>query len=1291
MKILRLEFENINSLKGKWLIDFEDPAFDDTIFAITGATGAGKTTILDAICLALYGKTPRLEVSASQNELMSLGTAQASSEITILANGQTYRVSWQQRRANQKSDGKLQPVSRQLADGQGKILEDKTSRINKQIEQILGMNMEQFTRSVMLVQGQFAAFLQSNAKDRGEILEQITGTQIYADIGKLAFERNKQQQNILKDLNNKLEDMELLSDEDFQDLINNIKKTRQEDETLGQQVYQLQEQLALIEKYQQLSQELLESQEQLAISQAALDDFSPQKDRLEQAKKAQNIQPIQLLLDQLKVEKQAKQQAYDELYHKQAQLTLDHQNHQAEAVSAQDKLKIALKQYEDLKPAISQTRDLDAKLAVAHQATTQNQNLLNEQEAKQSTLNQDIQNKQAQQDELTQKLAKIRSCMHSETAEQLLQTTQKYQLTHQQIKTGFDNIQQACLSLAKLKDQLIKEEKASQELRQAHKDNKQKIQEQSQGLDKQAQKLGNLLGKSCSQDLDYPGFIQLCQDEQMLLGNKLKQKQLQQQQFHQLINDYKNYQSILVDIHKTSQDIQNLGQKKQLVESERLRLLPLVQAQESKTRLIFENLELHQTLQVMQSHLMQLQDGCPCPLCGSTDHPYKHKPQYLDQEKPAQTRQDFEKQSQLLEEQKQQLQMLDQDIIRLDATQRTKQDNLDSIHNKAKEIHQNIEQNWQEMQPGTTLPDYGHLEQASQGLEQEIDTLTNIIQEADQHIQDLKQLYTDQTTQQLSQQHVEQQGIQHLKNKQKIWQEINDTQAKLSQQFVNIFQQYQVLSEHFSEPNSDQDTTYKQILDYLGYLQFIYQDFTGKINNIKRFEIGELGNLDKINQDLIQKHLQTLQEHAKTLNQDYEQQLALTNQQQGIILELASLKAALDQLKEQTEKSLPIMDNLKENLNKNLENLKTLREQRQKILGGESADEQETKLQNAIEEARQANDQATKKLQGHQEDLAAMASKLQHQEDSLKDLTQKLEQTQGLFFDLLAEQGFIDQDQFHQAYLDRSDMEALEEQLQKYQQDYQAANIRLADTQKRHDQLQALDPELDKKDHQKIKQAYDDLQNQYNQLHQKIGQLTARQAQELDKRQQQAQLIQKISDQVTKNAVWAKLDALIGSREGNKYRNFVQGLTLDLVLEHANQVLQKMNDRYLLTQNDSQTEALQIFVIDVHQGGSIRSSKNLSGGESFIISLALALGLSQINSKNIQIESLFLDEGFGTLDEDALDLALSTLFDLQQSGKSIGIISHVASLKERIDTQIIIEKQAGGNSIIKGAGVHRID
>ena len=142
------------------------------------------------------------------------------------------------------------------------------------------------------------------------------------------------------------------------------------------------------------------------------------------------------------------------------------------------------------------------------------------------------------------------------------------------------------------------------------------------------------------------------------------------------------------------------------------------------------------------------------------------------------------------------------------------------------------------------------------------------------------------------------------------------------------------------------------------------------------------------------------------------------------------------------------------------------------------------------------------------------------------------------------------------------------------------------------------------------------------------------------------------------------------------------------MIGHANRQLQKMTDRYLLVRDPLQP--LELNVVDNYQAGEQRSTRNLSGGESFIVSLALALGLSQMSSRNVRVDSLFLDEGFGTLDEEALDTALDTLSGLQQDGKLIGIISHVQALKERISTRIVVEPQTGGRSRISGPGCMRL-
>jgi len=187
------------------------------------------------------------------------------------------------------------------------------------------------------------------------------------------------------------------------------------------------------------------------------------------------------------------------------------------------------------------------------------------------------------------------------------------------------------------------------------------------------------------------------------------------------------------------------------------------------------------------------------------------------------------------------------------------------------------------------------------------------------------------------------------------------------------------------------------------------------------------------------------------------------------------------------------------------------------------------------------------------------------------------------------------------------------------------------------------------------------------------------------KYQQKQMLIKAQKKECTR---WDALHSLIGSADGKKYRNFAQGITFELMVSHANRQLEKMTDRYLLVRDDDQP--LELNVVDNYQAGEIRSTKNLSGGESFIVSLSLALGLSKMAGRKVRVDSLFLDEGFGSLDEDALETALETLAGLQHDGKLIGIISHVPALKERISTQITVQPVSGGKSTISGPGCERV-
>lgn len=400
--------------------------------------------------------------------------------------------------------------------------------------------------------------------------------------------------------------------------------------------------------------------------------------------------------------------------------------------------------------------------------------------------------------------------------------------------------------------------------------------------------------------------------------------------------------------------------------------------------------------------------------------------------------------------------------------------------------------------------------------------------------------------------------------------------------------------------------------------------------------------------------------------------------------ELSQAQARQDGQKQVLEQNRIQVTKLTEQQNSLADDYKQKQEQRQTLLQETDTDLFEQQLELAARDAEEHHEKAREKVR----EVTLRLQRLQDEEKRLEasESSEKanLEKLQDSFTTALQQNGFASLTAYQEALIEdreRTDLEARGKALQqrrselKLRQDNHAAEVRKAQA-KQPDDPAAVAQEL-----YRLRAESAELHREQGGIEQTLREQEARTLAAAEKQQQ-------VKQQRREYERWSKLSDLIGSADGKKYRNFAQGLTFEVMVELANNKLRRMTDRYLL-QRDAEAP-LQLNVIDDYQAGEVRSTKNLSGGESFIVSLALALGLSQMSSQKVRVDSLFLDEGFGTLDEEALDVALDTLSSLQQDGKVIGVISHVATLKERIATQIQVHSGSGGRSSLQGPGVQKL-
>ncbi len=1084
MKILELRFKNLNSLKGEWLIDFTHPEYiSDGIFAIIGPTGAGKSTILDAICLALYGRTPRLKgINKSANEIMSRQTGECFSEVTFETQEGQYRCYWSQHRARKKSKGNLADSKHEISElSSGRVLESKKREVATVIEQKTGMDFERFTRSILLAQGGFSAFLQATADERAPILEQITGTEIYSGISKSVHERQREENTTLELLQAKMMGTTLLNDEQEAVLNQSLAEAIVLEEQTTLKNDELKKSILWLTDIAVLRSELVSIQAQADDISDEIQQFEPNREKLNNA---------------LKV----------------VELESDHAT-------------LASKRHQ-------QKTDADALESSA--------------EKKLPHLEQDLSLKAAELDQAECDLLTIKETQKAEL--KLIQTVRAFDLRIDDKKSA--------LQIAKLDFQEIESQISSSQNQQQGFDSK------KTRLEKEACKVEQYLTANSH---DAALVSELTGIEELIRTLNLSSNQLVD--MGQQVLTAKN-QSKADDKKHTKQQLlyENLQQSHDEAVSQ------VKQSTQAISKLLGERLLREYRLEYdsllremvylkkiasLEVEREKLLDNHPCPLCGSLQHPYAEG-----------------------------------NVPKIDETE-LKIDQLSSLIEQAEQLETELKQN--ELNEKNTIFSLTDAEK----------TLLKMLHDNDKALAKLKMFEQD------------------------LWQVDENVQQQKESLLLKI--------EPFSIKQTDPGTA-SQLLRVKNDQWLNYQQ--------QKLEIG----MKKIE---LESEIKSILAIIKTLH--------------------ASLTAK--QLVETTHKT----------------ELESLINDRKKHYGLKNPDVEQVKIERLVIESENKLKQSVSQRDQIKQQVDGLITLMTNLRKNINNRKIEIEDSENSFIDHCVKLEVESEALFLSYRLNAEQRNKLGLQLKKL--DAKQANNHTQKTDRERRLSLALEQNMTEQAVDELKKQQIAVQVELKTFVEEIG--VAKQ-QLLDNKNAKRRFQHQQSQYDTQQQEckrWSALQALIGSVDGKKYRNFAQGLTFELMVSHANKQLEKMTDRYLLLRDDKQP--LELNVIDNYQAGEIRSTKNLSGGEGFIVSLSLALGLSKMASRKVRVDSLFLDEGFGTLDEEALETALETLSGLQQEGKLIGIISHVSALKERINTLIKIEPSVGGTSVISGPGckqiVERID
>ncbi|MFA6067669.1 MAG: AAA family ATPase [Janthinobacterium sp.] len=1249
MKILKISGKNLASLAGEFEVDFQqEPLASAGLFAISGPTGAGKSTLLDALCLALYDATPRLlkvlgrgsalpdvgkeTVNAQDTRtLLRRGTPDGYAQVDFVGNdGASYRARWSVRRSRTRAEGALQSTAMSLHQLPAlQAIGGTKTEVKEEIEKRIGLSFDQFTRAVLLAQNEFSTFLKTEDNERGELLETLTGSSIYTDISMRAFERAKKEKQILERLGEKLADQRPLSPEERADTeaLCGAAETTLQTIDLRKAVLELQ---------QRWHHETHKLQTQVTAAQAALDGADAERAAAEERRAAlaqwELLQPARPLIDEVArlASDIAGSGAALEASRVQAAQAVAAEAQLAQAVQLATEALLAREAAQrDAAPLLDQAKALDAGILAQLPAHGQ---------AWQAAQAADQANEAARS-----ALQVLQQRQHAALAEQ--EAGRLWLASHQQW--------QALAQAWQLWDQLFAQAgQAAAQADAADASMAESAQQVRQAVDATQAAQAALAGAAAALAVRDAQRREAQALVQAIDGQALQEQRGQLEAHARILtsaektwSELARQQQALAHWQARAAQLAQAAQTESTALAAAAAQTPLLEARLAQAEKSLKGAEAACAASVEQLRAT-LQDEQPCSVCGALEHPYSHADDAL-----------------------QAMLASLQDEVLACRTQARGNVELLATHKAALAAHMH--------EQAQTAEELSALPSIIDSLNAQWQPHADILQMPPANLR------ADWFTQQLA---ANAAGLQALalqeaalrqasarREQAQAAHELASSEHARCTSSVADAQARLVQLEAQQAGSADKGETARAALDaLLAQLDGAFADADGAEDWKDSWRAGpaafRAARETESRQWLKQQADQDSRLHAlATLAAQLDAALLAAGKAQQTAQETHAAFAAAD--KQRT----------------------TLQAGRNALWQGQAVTEVEGALAGAIA--------AAKALLAQQQTAAQSASQQRTRlDEACAQLSQRLtalrEQEHGATAALhdwlrqfqLAHPGHAPADmaglRAHLAIAPDA-MRAERDALQVIADRHTAAVSVLAE---RRQQLAAhvqQPPEAMEMDEAALQAALDALLLERQAANQEATRLRLAIAQDDARRHSAQAMLAQIEAQAVIERRWASLDELIGSADGKKFRNYAQQFTLEVLLGYANAHLQHLARRYQLERIDNPDKpSLGLMVRDQDMGGELRSVHSLSGGESFLVSLALALGLASLSSNRVRVESLFIDEGFGSLDTETLRVAMDALDGLQAMGRKVGVISHVQEMTERIATRILVQPGSGGKSVV---------